>query len=250
MYSSLVYSSLTGVSCLWSRRCKDRRYLEIAAATLTWNACTRAFRARIFASIFYSRDIAHVAPDYTILSLFWLEWFFFIYTKKKLLSDRCKPVQLPLPCFFLFFSYHYRWVYVKSSWSSLHAVMMSLWDFSFLCFTQRTALASTLRHIGEELYKPQVKCLIICWYRPLNSLYAVTVSVFIPISPCSLYRLFTGSLPALLVYPFAFICLLFFAASTHSSSSFTFKKEVQLVSAVEACLWYTNVWVLTEKPSF
>lgn len=135
---------------------------------------------------------------------------FFIYTKKKLLSDRCKPVQLPLPCFFLFFSYHYSWVYVKSSWSSLHAVMMSLWDFSFLCFTQRTALASTLRHIGEELYKPQVKCLIICWYRPLNSLYAVTVSVFIPISPCSLYRLFTGSLPALLVYPFAFILFIVF----------------------------------------
>ena len=27
-------------------------------------------RVRIFASRFYSRDVAHVAPDYTILSLF------------------------------------------------------------------------------------------------------------------------------------------------------------------------------------
>lgn len=138
---------------------------------------------------------------------------FFIYTKKKLLSDRCKPVQLPLPCFFLFFSYHYRWVYVKSSWSSLHAVMMSLWDFSFLCFTQRTALASTLRHIGEELYKPQVKCLIICWYRPLNSPYAVTVSVFHSHQPLlalqALYRLLTGafSLPFCFYLFIVFCCV-------------------------------------------
>ena len=29
-----------------------------------------------------------------------------------------------------------------------------------LSFLQRTALASTLRHIGEELYKPQVKKLL------------------------------------------------------------------------------------------
>lgn len=136
---------------------------------------------------------------------------FFIYTKKKLLSDRCKPVQLPLPCFFLFFSYHYSWVYVKSSWSSLHAVMMSLWDFSFLCFTQRTALASTLRHIGEELYKPQVKCLIICWYRPLNSPYAVTVSVFHSHQPLlalqALYRLLTGafSLPFCFYFVYCFL---------------------------------------------
>lgn len=92
-------------------------------------------------------------------------------------------------------------------------IMVSLLRFviSFLCFPQRTALASTLRHIGEELYKPQVKSLVISWYQQLNSPY---VHRFFPShQPLLALRALSQRFALLRLF-----CLLFCAAFTDSSS--------------------------------
>lgn len=114
---------------------------------------------------------------------------------------------------------------------------MSQWcpfsDFSFLRFTQRTALASTLRHIGEELYKPQVKSLDFSWYRQLNSSHAVIFyrpwkrgchrfhfPSALSRSTCSFpVQCQCFALCSYLVY-----CLFFFTVFTHSSSFYFWKR--------------------------
>lgn len=122
-------------------------------------------------------------------------------------------------------------------------IMVSLLRFviSFLCFPQRTALASTLRHIGEELYKPQVKSLVISWYQQLNSPYVLRF--FLPISLYSLYALFLSALHFCAYFVYCFVL-------RSRIQVLFYLKEVQLVSAVEACLWYTNVWVLIKNHLF
>ena len=151
VYSSRVYSSLTGVSCLWSKQCKGRRYLERTAATLLCVKCALALicvkcvYSRIwcahFASRFYSRATVHVATDYTTLSLFW-NWSYFLSLPKKTVIPQMKtsPATFLFLCFF-FFSFRYRWVLfcllvncIKSGWPSLHVVMVSFQWFLFSSF--------------------------------------------------------------------------------------------------------------------
>ena len=272
VYSSRVYSSLTGVSCLWSKQCKGRRYLERTAATLLCvkcalaHICVKCVYSRIwcahFASRFYSRATVHVATDYTTLSLFW-NWSYFLSLPKKTVIPQMKtsPATFLFLCFFfLFFSLQ---MSIVLSPCQLHQIRLTFTT----CRNGVLSMISLFFVLRRELlwlphYVTLAKNSTNLRWNPLifldidNSILLTllffidpgneVVSVFLSHQPFPALRALSQCFALLLLS-----CLLFvFLLRSRIQVLFTIKKEVQLVSAAAATYSYTNVWVLIQKTIF